>query len=75
MTTAQEIKNIIATALDIEETIMTDDATMGDFPQWDSMGHMEVVIALDIAFGVGITPESIQATMSIPNILNYIESK
>ena len=45
----------------------------GDLPQWDSMGHMEVMMALEMHFGIEINADTIAQLTSIPAICSYIE--
>ncbi len=45
----------------------------GDLPQWDSMGHMEVMMALEVSFGIEINADTIAQLTSIPAICSYIE--
>lgn len=45
----------------------------GDLPQWDSLGHMDVMMALEEKYGVQISTETISALTSLPVIAAYVE--
>lgn len=52
MTNVQEgdIIKIIEDALNCKEQRVTIDSTMDDFEQWDSLGHLGILAALDTFF-------------------------
>lgn len=52
---------------------ITPELAFGDLPQWDSMGHMEVMMALEAQFGVEINADTIAALTSIPSICSYLQ--
>jgi len=56
--------------LPLEE--ITPDLAFGDVPQWDSMGHMEVMMHLEEQFGVEINTDTIGELISIPAICAYL---
>jgi acyl carrier protein len=44
----------------------------GDLPQWDSMGHMEVMMRLEQEFGIEINADTIASLISIPAICEHV---
>ncbi|MFN2159923.1 MAG: acyl carrier protein [Anaerolineales bacterium] len=70
----EQVKATLAEALQIEPEIVTPDLTFGDIPQWDSMGHMEVMMRLEEYFGVEINPDTISSLISLPLICEYINN-
>jgi citrate synthase len=68
----QAIGDLISETLEIPRGQVTDNFTYGDAPQWDSMGHMNLMMALEEKYGVQITAETITGLVSIPAILNYL---
>lgn len=63
-----KVQAVLAEALQISLEQVTPDLAFGDIPQWDSMGHMEVMILLEQYFGVEINAETIAQLTSIPAI-------
>jgi acyl carrier protein len=50
-------------------------AQLGEWPAWDSMAHMDLMVALESRFGVEINAETISQLTSIPAILDHLRSK
>lgn len=69
----QDVKNLVASSLGISEENVGDQLAYGDVPEWDSMGHMDVMMALEEHFGVEITTESIAQLVSVPLIYVYLQ--
>lgn len=71
----EQVMALLAEALQIESELVTPDLTFGDIPQWDSMGHMEVMMRLEEYFGVEINPDTIASLISLPIICEYVNNK
>jgi len=67
------VQNALAAALNVDASEITAETQFGDLPQWDSMGHMEVLVALEKEFGVEVTADTITNLISVPAICQYIE--
>lgn len=74
-TLTEKICALLADALRVDPGEIGPDTQFGDLPQWDSMGHMEVMVALEKEYGVEITAESITELVSVPLIVAHIEGK
>jgi acyl carrier protein len=70
----EKIQAVLMEALRVPAEQVTPELALGDLPQWDSMGHMEVMIVLEQYFGVEINNETIAGLTSIPLIQEYIRS-
>lgn len=66
------LQGVLAEALQVPADAVTADLSFGDLPQWDSMGHMEVMMRLEEHFGVEITADTITALTSLPAIHEYV---
>jgi acyl carrier protein len=71
-TLVQNIQALLVEALHITEAQVTPDLAFGDLPQWDSMGHMEVMMLLEERYGVEINADTIAALTSVPAISVYL---
>ena len=71
---SERVQIVLADALRVPPEQVTADLHFGDLPQWDSMGHMEVMMLLDEKFGVEINADTIADLTSIPNICAYLEA-
>lgn len=68
----EQVQQVLALALQVPVELITPDLNFGDLPQWDSLGHMEVMMRLEEKFGVEINPDTIAALTSVPEICRHI---
>jgi citrate synthase len=69
----QNIQALLVEALRISEEQATPELAFGDLPQWDSMGHMEVMMLLEQRFGIEINTDTIAGLISVPAISAYLQ--
>lgn len=70
----EQVQALLAEAIQAPPELVTADLTFGDLPQWDSLGHMEVMLRLEEQFGVAIDADVIAQLISIPEICKYLEA-
>ncbi len=73
-TLTEQIQALLAEAIQVPIEEVTPDLAFGDLPQWDSMGHMEVMLRLEEKFSVEINADTIAALISIPEIVKHLET-
>lgn len=71
--TSQQLKALLAAAFQLTPADISESLSFGDLPQWDSMGHMEVMLALEERFGVEINADTIAELTSFAEIGAYVE--
>jgi len=69
----QELRNLAAETLQVPLEQIPEDLAFGDLPQWDSLGHMDLMLALEARFGVQINTETISNLVSLPAIYAYLD--
>jgi acyl carrier protein len=67
------IEALLVESLRVPPDQITPELAFGDLPQWDSMGHMEVMMALEAQFGIEINADTITTLTSVPAITNYLQ--
>ncbi len=72
-TLTEQVCSLLAGALQVPAEAITADLSFGDLPQWDSMGHMEVMMQLEERFGVEVSADTIAALTSVPAICAYLK--
>jgi acyl carrier protein len=72
---ADRVPVLLAEAFRIPPAEISPDLAFGDLPQWDSMGHMELMMLLEEQFGVEINTETIAELVSVPAIIQYLEKQ
>ena len=70
----KRVQMILAESIQVPKDMVSPDMAFGDLPQWDSLGHMEVMMRLEEEFGIEITPDTIANLISIPEICAYLEN-
>jgi acyl carrier protein len=70
----QQIQAILAEAIQVPIESISPDLAFGDLPEWDSLGHMEVMMLLEERFGVEVSADTIAALISIPEIYAHLEA-
>lgn len=51
------LKQVIATMLNVDVSVINEDSSMDNVPSWDSLRHMNLVLALEEEFKVTIPDE------------------
>ena len=74
-TLSGRVQAALVEALRVSKDDIGPQTEFGDLPQWDSMGHMEVMVALEKAFGVEVNADTISELVSVPAICAYIEAR
>jgi acyl carrier protein len=69
------IGDLISDTLVVPRDQVTDNFTYGDIPEWDSMGHMNLMMALEEKFNIQITADTITNLVSIPAIISYLSER
>jgi acyl carrier protein len=57
MLNEDELKQIMATMLNVDASTINEDSSMDNVPSWDSLRHMNLVLALEEEFKVTIPDE------------------
>jgi acyl carrier protein len=69
----EQVCDLLAGALQVPAGAVTAELSFGDLPEWDSMGHMEVMMQLEERFGVEVSADTIAALTSVPAICAYLK--
>jgi acyl carrier protein len=69
------VRNMLAEIFQLPLEEIKSDLAFGDLPQWDSMGHMDIMIGLEDRFGVEINAETISKLTSLSEICSYLEER
>lgn len=70
-----EIKQVIADTLRVPVETVTDQSSPATLPQWDSLAHLNLVLALEERFGVKFTLEEIIELQDVPAIHRILAAK
>jgi acyl carrier protein len=68
-------KNILENIFDREITEISTNTIAKDFEDWDSLNHLQIIIAIEKYFKVKFTTNEIQSWKNLGDIINQINSK
>ena len=63
---------IIKIASELFETTITEDTKIGDVEQWDSLGQLNLFMAIESDLGLSFEPDDVIESDSIRKILSLI---
>ena len=67
------VQALVAEALQAPSDLVIPELAFGDLPQWDSLGHMEIMLRLEEQFGVAVDADTIARLVSIEEICRYLQ--
>ena len=68
----ERVKDIMAGVLRMPATRIPDDATMENVPAWDSLGHIEMMLAIEMEYGVALSTETMIELVSLQAIETFL---
>ena len=78
METAEIIKQldeIFVDVIDNEDIKLTTETTAGDVDGWDSLSHIQLVVAIEKHFRIRFTAKEIQSWKNVGELVASIQSK
>ena len=75
MLSEEKLKSVVAAMLEIEPADVGPATSTDTVPQWDSVRHMNLVIALESAFDITIPDEDVANLTSYPIIKLVVEEQ
>lgn len=69
----QRVKKVMASVFGVDPDTIRPDASPDTVEQWDSLRHMNLVVALEEEFAVRFTDQQIDELLSLPLILVTLE--
>jgi citrate synthase len=66
------LDEVVAEALRVDPSSVTDTLAVNAIPQWDSLAHVELMIALERAYGVSIDEDRMLELVSVRAIRDFL---
>jgi len=70
-----KVKRMLADVLQMPANKIVDDLTMQDVDAWDSLRHMELIVALEQAFSVELTFDEIVTMKGVREIKRVLAQR
>ena len=73
MTVADRLRNVFQSVLGVDGASLSDEDSPQTVPEWDSLSHLTLVMAVEAEFGFTFDIGEIPALTSVGSILRRIE--
>tara|TARA_B110001469_G_C9584697_1_gene290006 strand:+ start:185 stop:412 length:228 start_codon:yes stop_codon:yes gene_type:complete len=73
MSKLSDLSDILASILKVNSKDITIDSSMDDFPEWDSVGHMNIILTIEEHFDVYIDDEDAMDLTSVKLLMHVIK--
>ena len=70
-----KIKHVMSLVFKVDISELPDNCSFGDFVRWDSLGHMNLIVALEEVFNITFSDDDVLDMLNIDLIYNIILSK
>ncbi|MFO0944465.1 MAG: acyl carrier protein [Planctomycetota bacterium] len=71
----ERVKQIMAQTFGVPFAEIPDDAAIEEYPAWTSLGHLELMMALEMEFGVSIPASTMLELLTLDAIVDYLGSQ
>lgn len=68
-----QVKGIIARVLNVPETLITDELSSGDIPEWDSVGNLAVISTIEQELNVEFPLDDLFDLTSVRSIIDEVK--
>lgn len=72
---SEQLKAIIATILECEQTQIEETSGLATHPGWDSLRHVIIIVEVEKVFNVNICDEEIEVLVDFRLLLDYLNTK
>jgi len=69
------VQNIFIDILDNEDIVLTDETTLDDIEEWDSLTHIQLIVAIEKGLKVRFTSQEIISWKNVGEMIDCILTK
>ncbi len=70
-----EITDIFKEVLDLDDVVVYGETVASDIPEWDSLNHIQLIVAIEKHFKVKFTSMEIMSWKNVDDMCNGINQK
>ncbi len=71
----KKLNEIFCDVLDLDEIELTDETTANDIEEWDSLAQIQLVVAIEKAFGLKFNSQEIVNWKNVGDMVMSIQNK
>lgn len=71
----ERLNEIFNDVLDLDDVELTDSTCADDIVEWDSLSHIQLIVAIEKAFGVKFSSREIMKWVNVGEMVDTIMSK
>ena len=71
----KKVNEIFCDELDNEDIVLNDDTTADDVEEWDSLSHVQLIVAIEKAFGIKFPSNEILSWSNVGQLVDSIENR
>ena len=71
----KKLEDIFKNVFDIDSLVLDDDITADDIDEWDSLSHIQLMLAIEKAFDIKFTSREMKELADVGEMVSCIKSK
>jgi acyl carrier protein len=71
----EKVNSIFIDILDNENIVLSNETTANDVEDWDSLNHIQLVVAIEKQFKIRFTSKEIQSWSNVGEVVNSVSLK
>ena len=69
------VQEVFRDELELDDLVLTDETTADDVEEWDSLSHVQLVVALEKAFNIKFSSREILSWDNVGDLIDCISRK
>ncbi len=73
--TLEQVRLVMEDVFDVDELALTPSTTARDVPEWDSLSHIRLVVALERRFKIKFKNSELEGLKNVGDLVKVIDAK
>lgn len=71
----KKVQDVFRDILDNDEIVLTPETTSNDIDEWDSLSHIQLIVAIEEALDVEFTSQAIVSWKNVGDMVSFIAER